>query len=633
MKKGLTATQLELTAIIIMICAHLGKLYLDFYWPCEQAMYILDYAGMPIFWFLGVKEYQSQTNRLKYILSLCSLWVVSMVPYHVYYSGREGIKQNLFFDLLLGLGVLYVLDLKMKNFLLKALLISIILVSSVHFSNTPLVPLGFMIGFKQYDSYESMRKYIAKMTFGLFFFMAVFKISTSGWRNVDFVKFWQNQISMLGCFLSLPIIGCYKKNSGNRQNLRYFLYILYPLHFLVIKFFAYMTPQQKYLSYIYIQILTIFLTWLLGYITLQAKISRAQISNMLIIVFCLFFMVGNYLKATSNTADAMWAASKVIYLGLAGMIIGITWFINQFCDCPLGNNVFILEAICTGMLIYSLFITDNRSLFFQSIRIKHYPYHCAALVRPGIMYYAFYMYLTVIWIVLFSICFRKMKESLGNEKKAIQMLLVSLFIPAVILVIRFCHINKEYDNVVFAIFSFISFFTIALVKNDYLSNVQTEEELDPLTGLSNRGFFIAQVQRKLSSHIKGTMLMMDMDNFKSINDNYGHGTGDKVLIALADAMKEVVSANHYIARLGGDEFCLFLCNTVNKKELEKITRNILTAFKKNVEEHKELNPTISIGLAIYNGKKNKTFEELYENADKALYVAKNSGKSQYRFYA
>lgn len=636
MKKGLTATQLELIAIILMMCDYLASVLLDFHSPWAQIIHMIGMIYMPILCFLGVTEYRKRASFPKYMAGISIMWFLSIFPYWIYSGGRNGLKQNFMFDIMLGLAALYVLDLKVKNNLIKAVLFSLILLISIWFSNIPLLSIWFMVSYHQCDSYVSIKKNTIKITVGLFFIMGLFGIFMSivRVRMFDPMLFRKEQIGILGCLLALPFFKRFHEGRDSSQYMRNYVYILYPLQFLLIKYITNITPKELYYSYVYIQILTIFITWLLGYITLQAKISRAQISNMIIIMFCLCFMVGYYLRTSAKTVDVIWASTKIEYVGLAGVVIGFTWFINEFCNKPLSNIIYIIEALFTTLLIYSLFGRKNIPLFYQWVGIKRYPYHSVAIEKPGIMYYAFYVYLFAAWIVAYGVCFQKMRTSTGSEEKRAKMILWALFVPAVVLSIRFIHPNTEYNLALFANFSFIVIFTAALVKNDYLASVQTEGEIDPLTGLSNRGFFIERVQHKLTKGTKGTMLMMDMDNFKYINDNYGHGTGDKVLIALADALREVLGTNHYISRLGGDEFCAFLCHTTEKSELKRITDEMLTVFQKNVEKQQpDLTATISIGLAIYNGKKDKTFEELYENADKALYVAKNCGKSQFRFYA
>jgi diguanylate cyclase (GGDEF)-like protein len=194
-------------------------------------------------------------------------------------------------------------------------------------------------------------------------------------------------------------------------------------------------------------------------------------------------------------------------------------------------------------------------------------------------------------------------------------------------------LTRGYDLMTFGILGVIFFFSLALVKDDSLDRILTEAEKDPLTGVSNRGFFIDVVSGWLQKRKKGSLVMLDLDDFKDVNDNFGHGVGDKVLSTLGESITQVIAQTNFTARFGGDEFCIFLINQVSKKEIAVIMEQLNEAFQNNIRFLKlDIKTDLSIGIAVNNGKTRISFEELYENADKALYLAKNSGKGQYKFY-
>ena len=172
-----------------------------------------------------------------------------------------------------------------------------------------------------------------------------------------------------------------------------------------------------------------------------------------------------------------------------------------------------------------------------------------------------------------------------------------------------------------------------MVKYDYLDSFQTSAETDVLTGLGNRMFLVERVNTQLQARSAGALFMLDMDNFKLVNDNYGHGVGDKVLIIFSDILREVIGEEHYIARIGGDEFSIFLNQITKKSTLGALASDIIQKFQDRLqEENITCDVSCSIGISICYGNKEEIYEVMYENADKALYLAKNSGKSQYRFY-
>ena len=126
--------------------------------------------------------------------------------------------------------------------------------------------------------------------------------------------------------------------------------------------------------------------------------------------------------------------------------------------------------------------------------------------------------------------------------------------------------------------------------------------------------------------------MVDIDNFKTVNDSYGHQFGDKVIYAISSTLKDVVGDHGSCGRFGGDELCAFIDNVENLDQLRGILRT-LKARVNNIkyEEHPMLKVTVSIGSASYpaNG---KSFDIIFKKADRALYIAKEKGRNRYVTY-
>lgn len=169
----------------------------------------------------------------------------------------------------------------------------------------------------------------------------------------------------------------------------------------------------------------------------------------------------------------------------------------------------------------------------------------------------------------------------------------------------------------------------------YENILKKTAQLDPLTGIYNRGELEARVSRFLQNEdAKGALFIMDLDSFKSVNDNLGHTTGDTLLKETASMLGIVFQSEDIVARLGGDEFCIFATGIDARNVLEKraseICKRSITEFK--TKDGKEIKTSASIGIALAPGD-GKTFDELYQHADTALYASKESGKNTWRFYA
>ena len=155
-------------------------------------------------------------------------------------------------------------------------------------------------------------------------------------------------------------------------------------------------------------------------------------------------------------------------------------------------------------------------------------------------------------------------------------------------------------------------------ERNYLENVAN---IDPLTGLYNRR--IIERIRTCSG-----ILMCDIDNFKTINDTYGHDVGDYAIKSVANILLKNTRANDYVCRLGGDEFFVVFTNCEEEIILErcnKINREISSEIK--LPDHIV---TLSMGIA-YN-KDNESVKTLLTKADEALYISKNNGKNQASVY-
>lgn len=157
---------------------------------------------------------------------------------------------------------------------------------------------------------------------------------------------------------------------------------------------------------------------------------------------------------------------------------------------------------------------------------------------------------------------------------------------------------------------------------------------DSMTQLYNKETLSRAVDQLLSDtpDEEGIMIMLDVDNFKFINDTYGHPTGDKVLIRLAQAIKKSFSEQAWTGRAGGDEFCVFIPYAERKKLWERELQCLWKAIAAiRLSDCPELHITCSIGVANRRPGPMR-FRELYENADRALYFSKNNGKGKISYY-
>lgn len=156
-------------------------------------------------------------------------------------------------------------------------------------------------------------------------------------------------------------------------------------------------------------------------------------------------------------------------------------------------------------------------------------------------------------------------------------------------------------------------------------------EIDPLTGLFNRRALIEKgndiLYHSLQSDRLVSVIIIDIDHFKSVNDNYGHQVGDQVLVEISSAIKGTLRKSDYMARVGGEEFVVLLYDT-SIDEATLVAEKIRTCVEhlKMAQKQYEVSCTISMGLAA-DYERDGCIENLIGKADQALYQAKAQGRN------
>lgn len=164
----------------------------------------------------------------------------------------------------------------------------------------------------------------------------------------------------------------------------------------------------------------------------------------------------------------------------------------------------------------------------------------------------------------------------------------------------------------------------------YLQAIQLAHT-DPLTGVLNRStlhtVFKKEVALTQRQHNDLTLLMLDIDFFKTINDTHGHAAGDKALVALTKSLEDTARESDHIFRLGGEEFAILL-NSTDLKGANLLAERLRKAVQKISVDHQgqDFGLTVSIGLSHYQ--ENDTLDTLMQRADSALYQAKESGRNK-----
>ena len=167
--------------------------------------------------------------------------------------------------------------------------------------------------------------------------------------------------------------------------------------------------------------------------------------------------------------------------------------------------------------------------------------------------------------------------------------------------------------------------------------LEQESFHDALTGIYNRRFLWEHLEQQIAKAKREShaiaCLMLDLDHFKQINDDYGHDKGDQVLLAFVATINRAIRTGDVFVRYGGEEFILLVSNS-DQASIQYLAERILKSFEQDSVKVLEQHPvTCSIGISFWDVEHSQGGKLLIEQADKALYLAKESGRNCYKYYS
>lgn len=192
-------------------------------------------------------------------------------------------------------------------------------------------------------------------------------------------------------------------------------------------------------------------------------------------------------------------------------------------------------------------------------------------------------------------------------------------------------INLQFQFLI-GLFAFLHIMATIFISYRLYSYYQVENSnKDSMTGLYNKAtamnYGAAIIDKKRFPN--AYFVMLDIDNFKSINDTYGHLTGDKVIINIARFLAQYFNHHGLVSRFGGDEFAVFITRHLNRQDIEKRIKDFQSDVASISFDNNGM-VTCSIGVVHISNEKN--FDEIYKKADEMLYHVKVAGRNGYKFY-
>ncbi len=185
---------------------------------------------------------------------------------------------------------------------------------------------------------------------------------------------------------------------------------------------------------------------------------------------------------------------------------------------------------------------------------------------------------------------------------------------------------------IFTLIILILIFIYVHGKEKESRHLSVLSETDRMTGVKNHAAGEVDVRHLIQSGAEGMFCIMDADDFKGVNDNYGHDVGDKVIKAIADCLKKTFRDHDVIYRLGGDEFAVFAEGITNEETAIRVLNRFFENLKKmNIDEIKERCIFMSVGVTFCDDNNDDTFEKIYKRADEGVYESKKHSGNHISF--
>ncbi len=255
------------------------------------------------------------------------------------------------------------------------------------------------------------------------------------------------------------------------------------------------------------------------------------------------------------------------------------------------------------------------------------------VVSRGSLGFVPYVISGIYLIIIFVYTIMNVTKERRNELIIISAIMIMLgFTIALIALFRLRQIFSS--ALALSLIFYYIYFQIDHSRKEYEEKARVAKaraEKDALTGIRNRGAGEADINDILKDKSSGIFGMFDCDKFKLINEEFGHDTGDRVLIAVADTMTQSFRGHDVVMRLSSDEFAFFLRGITDYKVAKLCLDRFMTAIseiKLDIIDNKPV--TISMGAVLYDGSYETSFEELFKRADDELFYMKKMGRNNYR---
>ena len=470
--KGLDRTQLKLIAICAMVVDHTAWGFVEFMSPLGQIMHVIGRFTLPIMCFFVAEGFRKTSDRGNYIKRMAFFAVVAMLPFYLFFGELYEYRQNIIFDLLLGLLLLAVLENKYFKVWQKVLLAAGLFSISAYIGGWVIMPMLYILVFYYVKGFKRQAAWICGLTVLLEIFLIVAVELNQIWHFSRYDWPWYDKLYFLGFMLPLLLLRHYNGEKGKTVVGKYFFYLFYPAHFLVLagigKLVDGCTPYELYVgSHIFV----LFLCLAILLIVLWARPSRGQSSTLLLVLASCIYIFGFLVEITSGNVGGFYAGTLLQYFGECILMFAFTMFVGEMCHRIIPAFVYALECVCGILIMFMLLTTRENRFFYTYIGINEDGPFPRLVLEYGPGFFLFVGYMVIVCGGCITMCILGIRRSIGIERRRICCTVAAVVCPWLPNVIRETGITKGYEIPCLGIAGAMILVGTALIKYGYFDSI------------------------------------------------------------------------------------------------------------------------------------------------------------------
>ena len=472
MMKELDRTQLKLIAICAMVIDHTAWGFVEFWSPLGQIMHILGRFTLPIMCFFVAEGFRKTSSVKGYIKRMACFAVVAMIPFYLFFHEEYEYRQNIIFDLLLGLLMLAVLEHKKLKKWQKAVLAAAIFYISAMIGGWVIMPILYILVFYYVRDFKKQAAWICGLTILLQVFLIV-----AMWLNhmFHFSKYdwpWYDKLYFLGFMLPLFLIKRYNGKKGKTVVGKYFFYLFYPAHFLVLSAIkAIVNGCTIYEIYVALHVIAVVMCLGVLLLVLWAKPSRGQSGTLLLALSGSIYTFGFLVEITSGNVGGFYAATLTQYFGECLLMLGFTMFVGEMCRRSVPSFVYAVEWVCGIIVMAMILTTRENKIFYTYIGIDETGPFPRQVLEYGCGFYFFVAYMVAVCVGCISMCIVGIVKSRGIERKRMLCTVIAVSCPWLPNLIRSTGITGGYEIPCFGILGAMILVGLALTRYGYFDSI------------------------------------------------------------------------------------------------------------------------------------------------------------------